>query len=328
MKSSKQQYGIFEQVEFLNEGGVVASFALIGSLFTLPIIVDKLVNLPPKMVRQVENYAKRDSNAKSLITYLKPVEKCEYFRDIKNKDIEVPDKIDDFCKYNRGIVSYIIKDKNNNIVAYSLFDPKYKDGYFCKIVDDRYIGNTTITNYIRAKFEIVADGIGPGLNAIVGKDLKEFKYTNKAAEDGDENSIEYDSNLIKEMKNIFNKLSEAFISEFKKLKTSKYLEIQKDDQIYHNKYRNSKASFTTEIGYDYDHDDADQDSYVEHYIDATDVVIKKAKSFGFSREYNSNDASEVVLKSDKYELYMSCNRYISEFTISTIRSIKASEKPD
>lgn len=283
MKDSKQQYGIFEQVEFLNEIGTAASLALIGGL----ALLYTWASLPPKIVRQFNAYLRKNPNIKKFDSSIKPCESIKF--DELNNYIKLNKDLQEYCRYNQNCNAFVIRSKSNNIIAYAIFEPGFKNAYYCKILEEKYSADQNIRNYIRAKFEMNADVAGPGLHAIIGSEIKNMQsIENKSSNVKNMNSSDLKKHYA-DLEKVFNEIYNIFISNLKKSKDFNKLKIEKSD-IYHNTYKDSKAKFELVINYEYN-DLEDPTSLLYYcYNEAHHACIDKAKSMGFALVDEDDDA--------------------------------------
>lgn len=195
---NKKEYGIFENVQFLDEGAgavifgllalpyIIAGSVIIGMSIDSKLDKNRYENNKKKINRMLIKLSKSDKDIAKFKADMGAVKFIDAVHLLRAIGKNIGDRETNILK-TRSTKCAIIYDKNENIIAYAMLD---MDNNKCayNIMNTSYRSNEHIKYYIMATLEDKLNIVGEGINWFDIK-LKKVKHTHNFSHDGENTAL-------------------------------------------------------------------------------------------------------------------------------------------
>lgn len=253
MIDNKQNYGIFSETTFFNEGigtALFASYVLGLGLMVLTFSISEKIKSHKEMKYIRESFKKICETDKDVDKFDQSIHKVrsislKEFNERIGKNIDIKDR---YRIGSSNISIIVMEDIDNNILAYCLFDEERANA---KYIGYKILGNysKSVQTYIAAIFEYKLGFYGKNIKSIV-KDLnRDFRVTDQLKRIKNSTDISILSNEEKQkLKKDIDELRNKLLS-FIKSKISSY-DIKTEDEcilIYDPKWMKILNSYNDDF---------------------------------------------------------------------------------
>lgn len=296
-KLRHESYGIFESVEFINEGVVDTTIlSLFGLMYGIPLII---VTIAAAVATGINARAKSNikkalktagNDEEELKDFYSKMKKIKFIpiKDLIERVSNVSEKDKSAAKFG-SVSCSIIEDADGNILAYAVYDNNtHKYAYY--ILDKSVKKTSRLKSFVQALFEVEFGIIGPGIEKFIDKNkLHTNALNNKRA--SNTSTIELPDDEKKVQLDNGDKLYKALSG----IKLGSKFEVEPDGG-----FDNRRFVYITNISFNEDDFDGDEWEKVIHrdlrtISKALENVLSK---YGFYIDKNTN-GTDIVYRTDK-----------------------------
>lgn len=301
--NDKKEYGIFNEVHFMNEGvagAILGSFAVMYGIPLGMILIAGGISLlsnahvRSKIKKALKNAVKEDKDIEKFDEEMKVIR----FINVNSLIKLISDKDKKMAKAD-SVSCAIIEGENKKLLAYAIKETD-SNKYAFYIYDKSYRGSKKLEEYIKALFELKFGVIGDGIRTFVSeKELKDNASMYNPSNSKNRTSQIYMSNeeFSKTIKFTF-KLYDEILSKLKsKFNGNEY-------SIDYSKNKTSGVIYLTNDGSEYDPDTEIDDIFDKEYVKFRSSINSILTKCGYDLPDNMEGYDPIKLTSEKDDYNM------------------------